>query len=51
MFGKVLSELWSTICDYAECGDLRGHLRALIGVLLGRVTEHDRYGLVSHDQR
>jgi len=39
MIGKVLSELWATICDYRECGDLRGHLRALVQVLLGQITE------------
>jgi hypothetical protein len=41
MFRKMLSELWSTICDYRECGDLRGHLRALVGVLLGYIRSDD----------
>jgi hypothetical protein len=39
MIGKMLSELRASWLDYRECGDLGGHARALIGVLLGWVAE------------
>jgi hypothetical protein len=44
------SECVATWGDYRECGDLRGHVEALAGVLLGRVTEDSaEWRAVRHD--
>ena len=37
-------ECVATWQDCRECGDLALHVVALAGILLGRVTDNDRYG-------
>jgi len=41
----MYSELWATLRDWRECGDLRGHLWAWLELARGRVTVGDRAGM------
>lgn len=42
----AIGELWATLQDVGECGDLVGHLRAWWEVVRGRVTPDDPAGAV-----
>jgi len=39
-------ELWAVLVDARECGDLRGHLAAWWGLMVGRVDPEDTYRAV-----
>jgi len=44
-FGRIWRECLATYHDAREYGDWLLHLLALLQILLGKVTEEDRYSL------
>lgn len=50
LFGELVKvaagELWASLLDARECGDLRGHLRAWWAVMVGTTGPEDRYSVV-----